>query len=72
MTVVTLAMSIAGWWVFNLLTPPLHNPFKPLDLTTRPGLATGFKLARLGESPDYNAKHADHLHFGIGSFAICS
>jgi hypothetical protein len=72
MAVVTVAMSIAGWWVFNLLTPPQRNPFKSLDFATRPGLATGFKLDRLGASPDYNAQHADHLHFGISAFAICS
>jgi hypothetical protein len=22
-------------------------------------------------SPDYNAQHADHLHFDMGAFAIC-
>lgn len=47
MAVVTIAMSLAGWWVFNLLTPPQHNPFKPLDLTLRPGMVTGFKLDAL-------------------------
>ncbi len=51
MAVVTVIMSIAGWWVFNLLMPPQHNPFKPLDLAIRPGIATGFKLDRLGSSP---------------------
>jgi hypothetical protein len=49
MALVTVGMSLAGWWVFNLLTPPQHNPFKPLDLTVRPGVVTGFKLDRLGE-----------------------
>ena len=51
MAAVTLAMSFATWWVFNLLTPPQHNPFKPLDLTIRPGIATGFKLDALGSNP---------------------
>jgi hypothetical protein len=51
MAAVTLAMSLATWWLFNLLTPPQHNPFKPLDLTVRPGIATGFKLDRLTSSP---------------------
>jgi hypothetical protein len=51
MAVVTIAMSLAGWWVFNLLTPPQHNPFKPLDLAIRPGIATGFKLDGLSKSP---------------------
>lgn len=44
MTLVTVAMSFAAWWLFNLLTPPQHNPFKPLDLTVKPGVVTGFKL----------------------------
>lgn len=44
MAAVTVALSLAGWWVFNLLTPPQHNPFKPLDLTLKPGIVTGFKL----------------------------
>jgi hypothetical protein len=48
MAAVTVAMSLAGWWVFNLLTPPQHNPFKPLDLTIKPGVLTGFKLDALG------------------------
>lgn len=48
MALVSVLMSLAGWWLFNLLTPPQHNPFKPLDLTNEPGLATGFKLDRLG------------------------
>ena len=51
MAAVTIAMSMAGWWIFNLLTPPQHNPFKPLDLTIRPGVATGFKLDHLRSSP---------------------
>ena len=51
MAVVTIAMSLAGWWVFDLLTPPQHNPFKPLDLAIRPGIATGFKLGGLSKSP---------------------
>lgn len=51
MSVVTVLMSLWGWWLFNVLTPPQHNPFKPLDLTVRPGLATGFKLDRLAQDP---------------------
>ena len=51
MAAVTAVMLFAAWWVFNLLTPPQHNPFKPLDLATRPGIATGFKLDRLASSP---------------------
>jgi hypothetical protein len=47
MAAVTVALSLAAWWVFNLLTPPQHNPFKPLDLTLKPGIATGFKLDSL-------------------------
>ena len=50
MAVVTIAMSLAGWWVFNLLTPPQHNPFKPLDLTLKPGIVTGFKLDGLKDN----------------------
>lgn len=46
-SVVTLAMAIAGWQAFNFLTPPQHNPFKPLDLTIKPGIVTGFKLDTL-------------------------
>lgn len=44
---VSIGLSLAGWWVFNLLTPPQDNPFKPLDLTLKPGLVTGFKLDSL-------------------------
>ena len=51
MAIVTVAMLSVTWWVFNLLTPAQHNPFKPLDLATRPGLATALKLDRLGSSP---------------------
>lgn len=47
MAVVTVAVSLAGWWAFNLFIPPQHNPFKPLDLTLRPGIVTGFKLDSL-------------------------
>ncbi len=48
MTLVTIGMSLATWWLFNLLTPPQHNPFQPLDLAVRPGVVTGFKLDGLG------------------------
>lgn len=51
MGVVTVLMAIWGWWLFNWLTPARHNPFKPLELTERPGLATGFKLDRLAQNP---------------------
>ena len=51
MGVVTVLMALWGWWLFNWLTPPQHNPFKPLDLVSRPGLATGYKLDRLAASP---------------------
>lgn len=47
MAAVTIAMLWATWWVYNLLTPPQHNPFKPLDLTLKPGIVTGFKLDSL-------------------------
>lgn len=47
MAAVTVGVSLAGWWAFNLLTPPQHNPFKPLDLTVRPGIVTGFNLDTL-------------------------
>jgi hypothetical protein len=51
MAVVTIALSLWGWWLFNWLTPPQHNPFKPLDLTRTPGVATGFKLDSLADEP---------------------
>jgi hypothetical protein len=51
MGVVTVLMALWGWWLFNWLTPPQDNPFKPLELTTEPGLATGFKLDRLANNP---------------------
>ena len=51
MGVVTLAMALCTWWMFNLLTPPQDNPFKPLKLTAKPGLATGLKLDRLAHDP---------------------
>jgi hypothetical protein len=47
MAAVSIGLSLAGWWVFNLLTPQQDNPFKPLDLTLKPGLVTGFKLDSL-------------------------
>ena len=51
MGVVTVLMALWGWWLFNWLTPPQDNPFKPLELTEKPGLATGFKLDRLANHP---------------------
>ncbi len=51
MGVVTALMGLWGWWLSNWLTPPQHNPFRPLDLATKPGLATGFKLDRLAQDP---------------------
>jgi hypothetical protein len=51
MAAVTIAISLAGWWAFNLLTPPWHNPLKPLDLAIRPGVAAGFRLDGLSKSP---------------------
>jgi hypothetical protein len=50
MGAVTLGLSLLGWLVFDWLTPAQHNPFKPLDLATRPGIATGFKLDRLAQN----------------------
>lgn len=47
MAAVSIGLSLAGWWIFNLLTPPQDNPFKPLDLALKPGLVTGFKLDSL-------------------------
>ncbi len=52
MGVVTILIALWGWWVFNWLTPPQHNPFKPLDLVAKPGLATGYKLDRLASHPE--------------------
>ncbi len=49
MGVVTVAMAILAWTIFNWLAPPQDNPFKPIDLTRTPGLATGFKLDRLAQ-----------------------
>ena len=46
--VITLAMLLLGWQAFNFFTPPQHNPFKPLDLTVKPGVVTGYKLESLG------------------------
>lgn len=46
--IITIALLILGWQAFNFFTPPQHNPFKPLDLATRPGIVTGFKLDSLG------------------------
>lgn len=51
MAAVTIALLGAAWWLVNALTPPQHNPFKPLNLATKPGIATGFKLDRLSASP---------------------
>lgn len=41
-------MLLLGWQIFNFFTPPQHNPFKPLDLTIKAGVATGYKLKSLG------------------------
>lgn len=40
---------IAG--VFLRFAPPQHNPFTPLDLNHRPGLASHFKMTRLERHP---------------------
>jgi hypothetical protein len=44
MSIVSAAMLVAAWMLIDLLTPPQHNPFKPLDLRREPGIVTGFKL----------------------------
>lgn len=41
MGVVTVLMSLWGWWVFNWLTP-LRVNHSPLDLVATPGIATGY------------------------------
>ncbi len=46
--IITMAMLLLGWQIFNFFTPPQHNPFKPLDLTLKPGVVTGYKLDSLG------------------------
>jgi hypothetical protein len=51
MAAVTVGLSWLGWLVFDWLAPAQHNPFKPLDLATKPGIATSFKLDRLGQNP---------------------
>jgi len=50
MAAVTIGLSVATWWFLNLVTPPQHNPFKPLDLTRKPGVVTGFKLDSLKDN----------------------
>jgi hypothetical protein len=50
MALITVVMCAGAWWLVNALTPPQHNPFKPLDLTLKPGIVTGFKLDRLAHN----------------------
>jgi hypothetical protein len=45
-------------------TPPQHNPFKPLDLASEPGLATGFKLDRLAQHPQRCFDALDRVDVG--------
>lgn len=47
MAAVTAAMAWLGVLAFNTLVPPRDNPFTPLDLLDRPGIATPMKLQRL-------------------------
>jgi len=51
MAAITLAMLAAAWWAVDRFVPAQDNPFKPLDLTLPPGLATGAKLRGLGDDP---------------------
>jgi hypothetical protein len=37
--------------LFLRFAPPQHNPFVPLDLNNRPGLATYFKMTQLARHP---------------------
>lgn len=51
MAAISLVMLAAGWWAVDRFVPPQDNPFKPLDLTDPPGLATGMKLRALQDDP---------------------
>jgi Extensin-like protein C-terminus len=46
--------------VFLRFAPPQHNPFVPLDLNHKPGLASHFKMTQLERHPDacFNALDA--------------
>lgn len=52
MLAVTIATGWLGWLAFDTLTPARDNPFKPLDLTERPGRATGIKLDMYAQRPE--------------------
>src|SRR5690348_4883750 len=52
MAAVSVGLGFLGYLVFDLLTPPQHNPFKPVELTREIGFATGFKLDRLSQDPN--------------------
>lgn len=51
MGVLTILMGLWGFWLFNWLTPPQHNPFKQLDLAWKPGLAMASKSTALQRIP---------------------
>jgi len=51
MGAVTFGLLLLGGMAFYWLAPPQDNPFKPVSLSARPGLATGFKLDRLSQNP---------------------
>ncbi len=55
-----LAPSLVAVSLFLWLAPPQHNPFAPLDLNDRPGLASHFKMTQLARHPEacFNALDA--------------
>jgi len=51
MGLVTISLAWLGGITFYWLAPPQHNPLKPIELSTPPGVFTGFKLDRLAQNP---------------------
>lgn len=51
MALVTFGLLWLGAIIFYWLAPAQHNPLKPIELSTPPGVFTGFKLDRLAQNP---------------------
>ncbi len=52
MLAISAGMLWAAWKIVDIAVPSQDNPFKPLDLSLQPGVATGMKLDRLKQKPD--------------------
>ncbi len=45
-------LGLAAWFVVDMYAPSRHVPWKPVDLTQPPGLATPLQVQRLDVDPD--------------------